>query len=95
MIDVDLPTADTLNSLVEERTDACASIYLPTHPVTQPTDVDRLELRRLAETASGQLRVGGFDKQRPASLEASFAELGRDHDFWRFQIQQPFRVEMN
>lgn len=85
MLHVDLPTSDQLKRLIEERADACVSIYLPTHAHTQHTDVDRLELRRLTEEALDQLRAKGFDTRRLAAIEEQFSELGRDHEFWRFQ----------
>jgi hypothetical protein len=75
MLHVDLATADELKELVEERADACVSIYLPTHAVTQHTDVDRLE----------QLRSHGLDKARKASLEEQLRDLGDAYEFWRFQ----------
>jgi hypothetical protein len=96
MLYVDLPTDAELKSLVEERSDACVSIYLPTSAMTQQTDVDRLELRRLGEAALDQLRAKNFDKRRLALLEERIAELGRDHEsgdfspavsrFWRRRI---------
>jgi hypothetical protein len=85
MLHIDLPTPDELKDLVEERGDACLSVYLPTHFLTQRTEVDRLELRRLAELALEQVRGNGLDRARVAALEEQLRELGEDHEFWRFQ----------
>ncbi len=85
MLHVDLPTADDLKNLVEKRSDACVSLYLPTHAVTQHADLDRLEFRRLAEAAIDQLRDGGADPQRVASIEENLNDLGADYEFWQFQ----------
>jgi len=85
MLHVDLPTAADLKSLVEKRADGCVSLYLPTHAVTQHTDIDRLEFRRLAEAAVKQMRDGRLEPQRIAAIEESLRELGNDYEFWRFQ----------
>ena len=85
MLHVDLPTTADLKSLAEKRADACVSLYLPTHAVTKHTDVDRLEFRRLTETAIKQLRDDGVDPQRLAAIEESLNDLGDDYEFWRFQ----------
>jgi hypothetical protein len=43
MLHIDLPTTADLKNLAEKRADACVSLYLPTHAVTQHTYIDRLE----------------------------------------------------
>jgi hypothetical protein len=85
MLHIDLPTTADLKSLIERRADACVSLYLPTHAVTQHTDIDRLEFRRLAEAAVQQLRDGGINSQRIAAIEDNLSDLSDDYEFWRFQ----------
>ncbi|MBK5957839.1 hypothetical protein CCR97_06405 [Rhodoplanes elegans] len=87
MLHVDLPTKSELETLVAARSEACVSIYLPTHPVTQHMDVDRLEFRSLAERAVAQVRDrdAAGDRRRAAALEDLFRALADDPVFWRYQ----------
>lgn len=85
MLHVDIPSRDELKALAAVRGGPCVSIYLPTHPVTQHTDIDRLELRRLAEEAVAQLRRSETLSAHAGAIEAELVRLREDHEFWRFQ----------
>ncbi len=85
MLYVDIPTAAELKSLASHRDDLCVSIYLPTTPLTQETDRDRLELKNLGKEAIRQLTEAGADKRRVAALSEHIDDLIDDDEFWRFQ----------
>ncbi|MGE3711413.1 MAG: hypothetical protein AB7G35_17295 [Hyphomicrobiaceae bacterium] len=59
------------------------SIYLETTPLTQQTDVSRIELRNLVRQAREQLEVASFDKRRQAALTEYVDTLADDQEFWR------------
>jgi hypothetical protein len=87
MLYVDLPTRSELETLATTRAETCVSIYLPTHPVTQHMDVDRLEFRALAELAVAQLRErdAPSDRGHATAFEQQFRRLAEDGIFWRYQ----------
>ncbi len=85
MLYVDIPTPDELRRLIGVRSRWCVSIYLPTHPVTQHRDIDRLELRALAEDAVGQLTGSGVRANEVADIRDQLAELADDEAFWTYQ----------
>lgn len=85
MLYVDVPTRPEFNALNKVRADACVSIYLPTTPLSQDTDVSRIELGNLAKQAREQLEAAGFDKRRLAALMEQFDDLADDDEFWRLQ----------
>jgi hypothetical protein len=82
---VDIPTADELKALAAHRDDPCVSIYLPTTPLTQETDRDRIELKTLAKQALRQLTEAGADKSRVTAVAEHLDDLVDDDEFWRFQ----------
>lgn len=85
MLHVDIPTASEIKGFLEARADACVSIYLPTHVLTQMTDIDRLEFRSLSEAALKQLDDVDLDRKRIAALGDRLNRLGEDDAFWRVQ----------
>ena len=87
MLHVDLPTRAELIHLSDTRLDACVSIYLPTHLVTQHTDIDRLEFRSLTEQAVDQLRGMDLENEAVALIEEQLGDLREDYQFWRFQSE--------
>lgn len=85
MLYVDIPSRSDIERLGATRADACVSIYLPTTPVTQAAQADRIALKNLAAEAVERLRAMGVDKARTAAVEESLADLVDDDEFWRFQ----------
>lgn len=85
MLYVDIPTLPEFRALHASRADACVSLFLPTTPQTQDVSQSRIAFGNLARAALDQLETAGFDKRRRARLEAEFAALGEDDDFWRLQ----------
>jgi Bacterial archaeo-eukaryotic release factor family 11 len=85
MLHVDIPTLPELRMLAGARGDICASLFLPTTPLTQDASADRITLKNLAQRVVGELTEKSFDKRRIAALEEHLADLVDDDDFWRFQ----------
>lgn len=84
---VDLPTRSDFESLVARREPACVSIYLPTTPLTQEAQADRIALGNLAREAQEQLRAAGH---RPAPVQAIAEQLDDligDDAFWAVQAR--------
>ena len=87
MLHVDIPTLPELKKLAATRGDICASIFVPTTPLTQETAADRITLKNLTQSLVGELEAKGFDKRRIAALEEQLADLVDDDEFWRFQAR--------
>ena len=87
MLYVDLPTRGDIERLSAVRAGACVSIYLPTTPLTQDAQADRIALKNLAGQALDTLRSRGTEKAQVAALEEALADLVDDDEFWRFQAR--------
>ena len=87
MLYVDIPTRVDIQRLGAVRAAACVSVYLPTTPLTQDAQADRIALKNLAGSAVDQLRARGADKAEVAAIEESLADLVDDDEFWRFQAR--------
>lgn len=85
MLYVDIPTRPDIRALIEERADACVSLYLSTTPETQHVGASRIALGNLVKQALEQLDAIGFDKRRRALLSEQFDDLIDDDGFWNFQ----------
>lgn len=87
MLHVDIPTLPELKTLAAARGDICVSIFLPTTPLTQETERDRILLKNLSDRVTSELAAKGFDKRRIGALEEQLADLVDDDGFWRFQAR--------
>jgi hypothetical protein len=85
MLHVDIPTQAELLALSSERADIAVSIYLPTTPLTQDAQADRIALKNLAGEAVQQLQAVGADKRRVLPLAELLDDLVDDDEAWRFQ----------
>lgn len=85
MLYIDLPTQSEFKKLSGVRADACVSISLATTPLSQNTDISRIEFGNLIKEATAQLQAEEFDKRRLAKLEEHLEELAEDDDYWRLQ----------
>src|SRR5215510_11458191 len=85
MLHVDIPSRSDIEHLISVRVASCISIYLPTTPITQEAQKDRIELRNLARTGLEQLRATDADKRAVASIGEAIDDLADDDEFWRFQ----------
>ena len=84
MLYVDIPTRADIERLGAVRA-ACVSIYLPTTPLTQDAQADRIALKNLAASAIEQLQARDTDKAELAAIEEALSDLVDDDEFWRFQ----------
>jgi hypothetical protein len=74
---IDIPTQAQITALLEERADACVSIYLATSPLPQDMDAARIELKNLGAEALRQLDGDTGVREQLESLEA-------DDAFWSY-----------
>ena len=79
---IDIPTREELAALLDERDPASVSIYLPTSPLPQDADADRIEFKNLAAEAIGQLEAGGADRAAVAGVREHADDLLDDDEFW-------------
>ena len=79
---IDIPTRPELSALLDERDPASVSIYLPTSPLPQDADADRIEFKNLAAEAIGQLEAGGADRAAVAGVREQVDDLLDDDEFW-------------
>jgi hypothetical protein len=61
------------------------SIYLPTSPVTQAAQADRIELKNLAAKAKGEMQAAGVNRGTVLDVIEPLDELVVDDDFWAEQ----------
>lgn len=85
MLYVDIPTSTDMKALSSYRGKICVSIYLPTTPITQDAQADRIVLKNLAKEALQQLEAGCAEKPRIAAVAEQLDDLIDDDEFWRFQ----------
>lgn len=85
MLYVDIPTRAEIAALTEVRSIGCASIYLPTTPVTQENGPSRIELGNFAREALAQLQELGLHKRDLDSISEALDELAEDDGFWAYQ----------
>lgn len=85
MLYVDIPTSADIAALTAYRGDLCASVYLPTTPVTQETRGDRIELKNLSKAVVDQIHAAGGNNRRAAMIAEQLDDLVDDDEFWRFQ----------
>jgi len=83
MLHLDLPTRADVESLIHSRGPARVSIYLPTTPVTQQAQADRIALKNLADQALNQF--GDGEKKERKAIEELLHDLVDDDGFWDTQ----------
>ena len=82
MLHIDLPTRADIEALAAHRGAPAVSIYVATTPLTQETDVDRIELKNLLKAAVAEMEAGDTPKRAIWPIEQAVEELVDDHDFW-------------
>jgi hypothetical protein len=76
---------DELNVLMEQRADACVSIYLPTHRAMPETQQDPIRFKNLLAEAGNRLAASGLGASEAKQLLEPAARLLDDLEFWRYQ----------
>jgi release factor family 11 len=82
---LDIPTPPQLASLLEARSPASVSIYLPTGPLPQDAEAGRIELKNLATTAVRQLEAADAGRAEVTAVREHLEHLDDDESFWRLQ----------
>ncbi len=83
MLHVDIPTRADIEGLINDRGPGRVSLYLPTTPLTQQAQADRIALKNLAGEALRQL--AGHDKRETRALAEHLDDLVDDDAFWQHQ----------
>lgn len=83
MLHVDIPTRDDLDSLLRDSGPARASLYLPTTPLTEHAQADRIALKNLIREVVGQF--GDDEKRQARAIEERLQDLVDDDHFWEHQ----------
>lgn len=83
MLYVDIPTRADLQHLIADRGPARVTIYLPTTPLTQHAQADRIALKNHTRTALDQLAA--HDKREVLAIEAQLLDLIDDDEYWAVQ----------
>lgn len=90
MLHVDLPTRPEIERLVAHRERFCVSIYLPTTPLSQEAEADRIALDNLIGEAETQLAAAAPDRAarlRSAEQVEHLREIVDDDAFWGVQAR--------
>src|SRR6266404_3968594 len=72
MLHIDIPTLAEFKALAATKDEACVSLYVPTSPLHDQAQANRIAFKDLAENALAQLREAGIDKRR---IEEQFGHL--------------------
>jgi hypothetical protein len=86
ILPTDIPTRDEIDRLLEHRSPASVSIYLPTDPASNG-EPERIELKNLAAQASAELRDAGAAVRVIREFEEEIGYLYDDGQFWRYQAR--------
>jgi hypothetical protein len=81
MLHIDIPTLEEFKALERIKGEACVSLYLPTSPLVENIQANRIAFKDLAKKALAQLKEAGVDKRKISAFEQRFDHLaGDDHD---------------
>ena len=100
MLHIDIPTLAEFKALAAMRADACVSLYLPTSPLSEHVEANRIAFKDLAKEAISQLREAGFDKRRRVALEdllgppAGAVQDNPDDNKFRYRERDPFQMTL-
>ena len=83
----DIPTRSEIERLLLARDPCCVSAYLPTSPITQDAQADRIELKNLVSDAAGQMDAAGADRAAVFEVREALDTLVDDDDFWAQQAR--------
>ena len=100
MLHIDIPTLAEFKALAAVKADACVSLYMPTSPLSEHVQANRIAFKDLAKEAISQLREAGFDKRRLAALEdllgppAGAVQDNPDDNKFRYRERDPFQMTL-
>lgn len=82
---MDLFRRQELNELVEQETEPCVSMYLPTHRTGRDTEQNSIRFKNLLRQAESKLVEWGLRGPEAREFLAAGSDLVGDTDFWRHQ----------
>ncbi len=82
MLHIDLPSRSEIEKLVAFRGSPAVSFYLPTTPLTQDTQADRIALKNLLKSAIAEMEAAGAPKRSIRPIEEAVEAIIADDDFW-------------
>jgi hypothetical protein len=74
MLHVDIPSRSDIQRLSAVRTPSCLSIYLPTTPITQDAQADRIALKNLLRQGLEQLTERGIAKRDRDAIDEALTD---------------------
>jgi hypothetical protein len=78
MLHIDIPTLEEFKALAQVKGETCVSLYLPTSPLAENVQANRIAFKDLVREARSQLREAGADKEKIAVFEERFDHLAAD-----------------
>lgn len=78
MLHIDIPTLGEFKALAASKDNISISIYVPTSPLHDQGDANRLAFKDLARDAISQLKTADADKDRIALIEERFERMSGD-----------------
>lgn len=85
MLPVDIPSRSEIESLTQVRASAALTIYLPTSPLTQETQHDRLVFKNQIREGLEKLENAGAGADDLKAINEALEDISEDDEFWRFQ----------
>lgn len=85
MFYIDVPTQAEVQKLIDTRSNAAVTIYLPTTSQTQHIEQSQIQLKNLAKRADTLLEEVGIDKRTRWAVQEQIEEIAEDEDFWAHQ----------
>ncbi|HWT08911.1 MAG TPA: hypothetical protein VN329_07085 [Roseomonas sp.] len=82
MLHVDLPTRSEIERLAGFRDSPAVSFYLPTTPLTQDAQADRVALKNMLKSAVAEMEAAGTPKRAVRAVEDAVEHIIADDDFW-------------
>lgn len=86
ILPTDIPTRAQVSLLLDHRSPAATSIYLPTDPVSSG-EPERIEFGTLVAEAVSRLRAAGEGVRVIRPIEEVLGDLPEDEAFWRYQAR--------
>jgi hypothetical protein len=85
VLHIDIPTRAEIQALGAHRAWPAVTITLPTTPLTQAAQADRIALGNAARAALGMIEAKGGDMRLLRAVEAPLLALAEDEAFWAVQ----------
>lgn len=82
MLHIDLPSRSEIERLAIFRGGPAVSLYLPTTPLTQDAQADRIGLKNLLKSAVAEMEAADAPKRAVRAIEDAVEHIIADDDFW-------------